>query len=62
VKEDNKTKLAEMIEVGMESKGMLTEVTGDYRSRKTKKDSYEKDSQEKLSKLNDLTNFTAELK
>jgi len=62
VKEDNKTKLAEMIEVGMESKGMLTEVSGDYKSRKTKKDSYEKDSQEKLSKLNDLTNFTAELK
>lgn len=26
-----------MIEVGMESKGMLTEVSGDYKSRKTKK-------------------------
>ena len=51
-----------MIEVGMDSKGQLTEVTGAYKSKRTKKESYEKDSQEKLSKLNDLTTMTAELK
>jgi len=62
VKEDNKTALAQMIEVGMDSKGQLTQVTGAYKSKLTKKDSYEKDSQEKLSKLNDLTTMTAELK
>ena len=62
IKEQNKNDLANMIELGMESKGQLTEVTGDYKTRRTKRESAEKDSQEKQSKLLDLTNYTAELK
>lgn len=62
VKEKNKNDLAQMIELGMDSKGQLTEVTGDYKTRRTKRESAEKDSQEKSSKLLDLTNYTAELK
>jgi chromosome segregation ATPase len=62
VKDKNKEELAKMIETGMESKGQLTEVTGDFKTRRTKKESSEKDSQEKQSKLNDMTNITAELR
>lgn len=62
VKEGNKTDLAKMIEAGMDSKGQLTEVTGDYKTRRTKRESSEKDSQEKQSKLQDLSNYTAELR
>jgi len=58
----NKNDLANMIELGMDSKGQLTEVTGDYKTRRTKRESAEKDGQEKQSKLLDLTNYTAELK
>ena len=47
IKEQNKNDLANMIELGMESKGQLTEVTGDYKTRRTKRESAEKDSQEK---------------
>jgi len=46
----------------MESKGLLTEVTGEFKTRRTKKESSEKDSQEKQSKLNDMTNTTTELR
>jgi len=44
VKEKNKNDLAQMIELGMDSKGQLTEVTGDYKTRRTKRESAEKDS------------------
>ena len=54
--------MAKMIETGMESKGQLTEVTGDFKTKRTKKESSEKDSQEKQSKLNDMTNITTELR
>jgi hypothetical protein len=40
-----------MIELGMDSKGQLTEVSGDYKTRKTKKESSDKDNSEKISKL-----------
>jgi hypothetical protein len=62
IKDCNKEELAKMIEAGMESKGYLTEVTGDFKTKRTKKESSEKDSQEKQSKLNDMTNTTAELR
>ena len=51
IKELNKNDLAQMIEAGMDSKGSLTEVTGEYKTRRTKRESAEKDSQEKQSKL-----------
>ena len=40
----NKNDLANMIELGMDSKGQLTEVTGDYKTRRTKRESADKDS------------------
>ena len=58
----NKNELAKMIELGMESKGYLTEVTGDFKTRRTKKESSDKDAEEKKSKLNDLMNYTNELR
>ena len=41
---DGMVMLANMIELGMDSKGQLTEVTGDYKTRRTKRESADKDS------------------
>lgn len=38
IKERNKDELAVIIDLGMNSKGRLTEVTGTYRTKKTQKE------------------------